>query len=651
MHWPLRMQATVDTRGIWLSLLIGLGALVADPQIVEACGCLSPPAVSVGSYAVNQQSEQIIFEVEPGWVTAHVLIKYAGKPESFAWIIPVPEVPELAISPVSAFGLLDRMTAPDVTVNVENICPISEWACKSHQQPSCGYDGRGDDNGSPDFADAGVSDAGGAGMPVTVISEQVVGDYQTVTFRANEAQAATQWLRDNGFIVNQTTSIYMEPYVQANMVFIAAKLVPGAGISSIKPLKLRYRAAFPMVPLLLTAVAAEPHLTVTSFIYGNDAFRPMGHPVVTIDPQRIARDRQGRLNYPMVLSRAVDDAGGDGFAIEFRGTAQPADVGQSGQCCGNSYDFCNIGDNTQCECPRDEWDRKDCEAQGDVVAGVALLDELATKYSTVTRITTRISPEEMTFDPTYERDYGAGNTGKLVVRGTQPSLASCASDVIADERYAEIEALQGCASMYCGVAGQCVTTASGAACACMPGAVAQRFSDLDGSPSVTCVPEVPTVDLRAGGAVLPDACAGVSCGTGTCQDRNGVAVCACQPGTAARAGTLAAPRCEPVVLASQTRGAADFSESLRGLAVCAPMPPSCGEGGWLEHVGTTRPGVHCGNVDPPAELTVPGPKPDCGGLFGFGCGGCQQSEAPLPALAGAWIVAAMIARRRRRARA
>lgn len=654
LHWPVRMQATVDARGIWLSLLIGLGALVADPQISEACGCLSPPAVSEGDYAVNQQSEQIIFEVEPGWVTAHVLIKYAGKPESFAWIIPVPEVPELAISPVSAFGLLDRMTAPDVGVNVENICPISEWACKYHQQPSCGYEDYADGAGSPgSFADAGANDAGTSGMPVTVISEQVVGDYQTVTFRANEAQAATQWLRDNGFIVNATTSIYMEPYVQANMVFIAAKLVPGAGISSIKPLKLRYRAAFPMVPLLLTAVAAEPHLTVTTFIYGTDAFRPMGHPVVTIDPRRIARDRLGRVNYPMVLSRAVDDVGGDGFAIEYRGSSLRPDVGQSGQCCGNNYDNCNIGGNAQCECPRDEFDREDCEAAGDVVEGVALLDDLAARYPKVTRITTRISPEEMTFDPTYERDFGAVSTGKLVVRGSQPTLASCAPDVIDDARYAEIDALQGCASMYCGVAGQCVTTASGAACACMPGSVAQRFSDLDGAPSVTCVPQVPTVDLRAGGAVLPDACAGVSCGTGTCQDRNGVAVCACAPGTAALAGTLAAPRCEPVQIASQTRGAADFSEPLRTLDVCAAKPPTCGADGWLEKVGTTRPGVACGNVDPPAEDTRPGPKPYCedGLLSSFGCGGCQQGEAPLPAIAGAWIVAAMLARRRRRTRA
>src|SRR5689334_11144536 len=94
--------------------------LVAHAPVARACGCLSPPAVTEGQFAVNQEAEQIIFEVEPGWVTAHVLIKYAGDPGKFAWIVPVPEVPELGISPASAFGILDQQTAPNIWVETEN---------------------------------------------------------------------------------------------------------------------------------------------------------------------------------------------------------------------------------------------------------------------------------------------------------------------------------------------------------------------------------------------------------------------------------------------------------------------------------------------------------------------------------------------------
>src|SRR5262245_7306066 len=148
-----------------LALVTAGAVLVAQTPVAYACGCLSPPAVTEGEYAVNQSAEQIIFEVEPGWVTAHVRIKYAGDPASFAWLGPVPEVPELAISPVSAFGIIDKSTAPDVFVTTENICPVSEWACKYNPEPSCGglLAGAEDDFGAGSAS--GASDAGTNGAP------------------------------------------------------------------------------------------------------------------------------------------------------------------------------------------------------------------------------------------------------------------------------------------------------------------------------------------------------------------------------------------------------------------------------------------------------------------------------------------------------
>lgn len=206
-----------------------------------------------------------------------------------------------------------------------------------------------------------------------------------------------------------------------------------------------------------------------------------------------------------------------------------------------------------------------------------------------------------------------------------------------------------CAATYCGLGGQCVVTNSGPACQCDTGFVAQRFTDLDGAPSVTCIPATPPVDLRAEGEQLPDACAGKSCGNGSCIDRNGVAVCACDAGAAAALG-VQLPRCEPIVLATNTPGGEDYSEPLRDLAVCAPAPPTCGAGGWLAKVGSSRPGVKCGGEDPPAFLTIPGPKPTCDGWFGSGCG-CQSLGAPSgSALVVFGLVGFIVLRRRPRAR-
>ncbi len=635
-----------------MALGLATAALVqlADTPFARACGCLSPPAVAVNAsdYAINQSSEQIIFEVTPGWVTAHVLIRYAGDPAQFAWLVPVPEVPDLSLSPVSAFGLLDRATAPDVTSTVDDLCPVPAWQCHyDYPEPSggpgCGG-GAGDSFGGFALSDAGnsASDAAGGAMPpVTVINQQVIGDYQTVTFSASDAAAATQWLHDNGFIVNPTTSIYMESYIQQNMVFVAAKLVAGAGISAIKPLRMKYRAAYPSIPLILTAVAAQPNLTVTAFIFGDQPFLPMGHPVVTIDPNRLASDPAGRFNYPMVLARTIDEAGGDGFAIEYRGNPSPSTVGV-GPCCNDQYDLCNIGHDNQCECPRDSYDQADCAAQGDLVDGVALLDMLGKTYASLTRITTRISPEEMTFDPTFQPDYVNGATGPMHVHGSQPSLANCRGDVRDAATYQAIETRQNCAAVYCGPNSQCVTTASGPACACGEGTVAQQFIDLDEQPSIACVPVTPPADLRAGGDVLPDACVTATCGSGQCTDRNGIAVCTCDANTAAAVG-VTSPSCLPILAMTQSPGADDYSEALRGLDVCAPTPTSCGEYGWLENAGSTRPGLDCGNATPPDWMTHPR------STGGWGCG-CQQTSdtSPFAFAAGAGIVLVLISRRRRR---
>ena len=81
-----------------LGVVIALGASLAQglrPASAHACGCLSPPIPppmpGAVDFAVNQQSEQIIFEVEPdGHVVAHVLIRYAGRSRRCpSWSCPI----------------------------------------------------------------------------------------------------------------------------------------------------------------------------------------------------------------------------------------------------------------------------------------------------------------------------------------------------------------------------------------------------------------------------------------------------------------------------------------------------------------------------------------------------------------------------------
>ena len=652
-----RYLVAVGTLALWLAI---------PAERAEACGCFSPP-VDPLNYAVNQQAEQIIFEVhDNNTVTAHVLIQYAGNPASFAWLLPVASVPQLALSETLAFALLDDLTRPQVAVASKSLCPDPEYVCDEHPHPFCEGD-----IATRGFADASAVDSGvapSAESPppsVDVIQRAVIGSYDTVVFAATDAATTVDWLISEGFIVNSTMTPFMQPYLDAGMAFVAAKLVPGAGTEEIRPLAVTYDGQQPMIPLQLTAVAAEPEMGVTAYVYGDAPYEPVDRPVIAILDEWISADAAGRSNYPMVLSRAVDEAGGDAFVHEYVGVP-PVPSAPPGRCCGNGSDFCGLGGDGQCQCPTDAFDKADCNlALPGLESAQRMLSALASRNSVLTRITTRVSAHEMTFDPTYRKMPSAPSlNGRLSLNGTRPHLDECRNDVIDRGLFAQIDQRQACASVYCGT-GECVVTTQGVGCACDAHSTARSFTDLDGQSSVTCVPKVPPVDLKAGGITLPDACVGVACGEGSCLDVGGFPTCVCDPNRAAAlpaattaiAGTVA-PTCSVIMDRTGRAGGDDFSDGIEDVRVCAPAPPSCGPSGWLvrnDHVTTQ--GVICPqSVPSSARLEIP-PAPTCNPLYprwGYdeervdGCNASPWSTAPWGSMFLFLGATLAVARRRRR---
>ncbi len=603
-------------------------------QEAEACGCVhspEPPDNGVSEFAINQSSEQIIFEVEEGFVTAHVLIRYAGKPDEFAWVVPIPSVPELSLSPETAFGFLDRDSSPQFSIGSKSECPVAEWTCEYAAMPSCesppsgcgvGCSGGASDEGNvpvftdaPLYEDSGL-DAPGEDPPVQIIERAVIGSYETIVFAAGDVDGTMQWLADEGFIVNSTMAPFIQSYSDANMLFLASKLVAGANTSDIKPLRMRFASDAPMIPLQLTAVAAEPEMTITAYIYGSEAFSPRDFDRAVVDPEQLSVDTSGRINYPMLLSRSVDEAGGKSFVAEYIGQPIRVDFDQGTGCCSSDFDVCNVADDGICSCPDSPFDEGDCENGEALVAGADLVNELADKHAVLTRLTTRMSAADMTYDPVFEPDADAPRFGRLTLSNDLSTLGSCESDIIDVAQFEEIQELRDCASLYCGP-GTCVATASGVGCECEQGTTARRFIDLDGRPSTTCVLDTAPVDFSEGGLVLLDACATIDCGDGTCIDVGGFPTCQCNPGSAGLLeGLEAAPVCEPILTRSTSRGAENFSAALAEVPICAPAPPSCGIYGWNvpADVGDGRRGFACSYSNPSAEDTRPVDSPTCADL-------------------------------------
>jgi hypothetical protein len=660
--------------------LVTLALCAWRPPAARACGCFTPPAPPPNpdvekEYAVNQQSEQIIFEVRDGRTTAHILIRYEGNPEEFAWLLPVPTPPELDLSETMAFGVVNLATSPQITVRERSLCPSPQYVCTfgggggfssgggSSGGGGCGFGGASSDSAGWAPTDASFS-ADGAGwyedastsVPagVEVLERLVVGPYDIITFQADDAALAIGWLQDEGFIVNETTIPFLEPCIEAGMVLIAVKLLPDAEATAIRPLMVTYDSPVPMIPLRITAVAAEPELTVTAMIFHDRPYVPRDRPLVTIPDGAITADRAGRINYPMALSRAIDEAGGDGFIVEYVG--QPPGISDPSGCCASGWDSCGLGGDGVCQCPSADFDRADCGEEEDIVRGLEMVERLSSEHAVVTRLTTRLSPHEMTFDPIFVPvDAMPGGAGRLQLEGLRLHVDECRSDVRDPMELEAIEARQQCATTYCGE-GRCAVTDRGAGCRCAPGFVARQFQDLDGLPSITCIPEEPIVDYAAGGLVLKDPCANLDCGLGECLDIGGFAACRCGTAATAVVDARGTPRCLATRRLTSTPGAEDYTADMESLEVCWPVPPTtCGPNGWL----VTNPnrwiqGASCELNQPDPALLTPPPTSSStsSGCGGSGCGvaGTSAGLANLLTALSGLLLARVLRRRRPRRR-
>ena len=127
---------------------------------------------------MNQAAENILFVQGEGTVTTHVQLLYSGAASDFAWILPVPSVPDLAVSHNRIFAQLQWSTRPGFRLDF--------------QEDDCGF--------PMVFRDGGLeSIPTSAEGEVEVVLQEQVGPYDTAVITSEDPQAIVDWLVDNGY--------------------------------------------------------------------------------------------------------------------------------------------------------------------------------------------------------------------------------------------------------------------------------------------------------------------------------------------------------------------------------------------------------------------------------------------------------------------
>lgn len=285
-------------KSMLLAMLLSPALAFAGEREAAACGgCFGPPAENDDVVT----DHRMVLSISKGQTTLYDQIKYSGSPSSFAWVLPITGTVQVGISSNAVFDALDQVSQTQVVPPPPN-CPPPPDSCKSLAAPSAG---------GAAYNDA-ASDAG-----VTVTHEEVVGPYETVQLHSTDANALESWLATNGFAISDEVKPIVAAYVHEGSDFLAMKLVPGAGIQEMRPVRVSCADASHTLPLRMVAAGTGAKVGITLWVVASGRLEPQNFPLFRVDDSEIVWDwTQNQSNYRSLRQQKEDASGGRAWEIE-----------------------------------------------------------------------------------------------------------------------------------------------------------------------------------------------------------------------------------------------------------------------------------------------------------------------------------------------
>lgn len=294
------------------ALALAVGSAVAlVPGRADACGGTFCDGNLPGSMPVDQTGETILFAIDNGYVEAHVQIEYdGGDADQFAWLVPVPELPEIEVGSWRFVQAVLDGTQP--VYGFED-----SLMCDGPLPPGGG--------GSVFLANP---DGGGTstGEDPDVLAQDVVGAFEYAVLQGGNAETITEWLQANDYAVDDEAPAILDEYIAEGHVFVAFRLRHGQGVTDIHPVVIRYPGSEPCIPIRLTRVAAKEDMDIRALFLGEARVVPTTYRHVLLNRTRLNWLGLGS-NYRELVTMAVDAPMADGraFVTEYAGPSETVD--------------------------------------------------------------------------------------------------------------------------------------------------------------------------------------------------------------------------------------------------------------------------------------------------------------------------------------
>jgi hypothetical protein len=275
-----------------------------EPGDARACGgCFhEPPRPNETPSVITDH--RMILSISSKQTTLYDQIRYQGSPSSFAWVLPISGTATVGLSADIVFQSLDSLTEVTIQGPILNCPPPPSRNCPGDRNAGA--------KGAGSFADAAA-----APPSVDVVKEETVGPYETVQLKSDDPNALIDWLTTHKFVIPDDVKPILAQYTNEHFGFLAMKLVPGASVQAMRPVRVTTAGAAPVLPLRMVAAGTGATVGITLWVLGDGRYETQNFPSFTIGADELTWDfAVNASNYKLLRADKSAAFGGRGWQVE-----------------------------------------------------------------------------------------------------------------------------------------------------------------------------------------------------------------------------------------------------------------------------------------------------------------------------------------------
>ncbi len=308
--------------GLVASVAVAAGMVALEGDARACGGCFHPPPGPTEDPSMVT-AHRMILSVSSAQTTLYDQIKYTGNPKDFAWVLPINGSAKVGLSADVVFTTLGSMTETSIGAPPMN-CPNPPSSCsEGYASDNAGAPSASGGSSSGSSGSGGVASDGG----VVVTHEEQVGPYETVQLHATDPSALNTWLADHGYVIPADVTPIISAYVTEHYDFLALKLVPGAGVSAMRPVRVSTAGGSPVLPLRMVAAGTGATVGITLWVIGEGRYEPQNFPGFQIGADELLWDwKTSSSNFAQLRADKTTASAGRGWETENSTDISPAQI-------------------------------------------------------------------------------------------------------------------------------------------------------------------------------------------------------------------------------------------------------------------------------------------------------------------------------------